>query len=119
MCNFVGIFWDVEVGNFLSPLYKISEQMTLLSIQNCLPCSTWDASSLVLRILNAVHEGQPVRCFRAYQEVKSNCSLVTPSFRSGLQTAGVTVIDCPHNGLKEVVDKMLLGQPKVIRILIA
>jgi hypothetical protein len=30
--------------------------------------------------------------------------------RSELQSSGVSLVDCPHNGRKEVADKMLIGQ---------
>ena len=31
------------------------------------------------------------------------------SVRSDLQSCGVSLIDCPHNGRKDVADKMMLG----------
>jgi hypothetical protein len=31
-------------------------------------------------------------------------------FRSELQSSGVSITDCPHNGKKDVVDKMILGK---------
>lgn len=31
------------------------------------------------------------------------------NLRSDLQSSGVSLTDCPHNGRKEVADKMMLG----------
>jgi hypothetical protein len=36
-------------------------------------------------------------------------SLRSTVFRSELQSSGVSMIDCPHIGKKDVVDKMILG----------
>ena len=49
-----------------------------------------------------------VTTFRVYLDVsvQSSKSVV---LRSELQSSGVSIIDCPHNGKKDVVDKMILG----------
>jgi len=48
--------------------------------------------------------------FRAYLDVSVQPqSPRSATFRSELQSSGVTVTDCPHNGKKDVVDKMILG----------
>ena len=44
--------------------------------------------------------------FKAYQEISDQSKL---SLRSELQSSGVSMVDCPHNGRKDVADKMLLG----------
>lgn len=35
--------------------------------------------------------------------------LSKPYVRSDLQLSGVSLVDCPHNGKKEVADKMMTG----------
>ena len=46
-----------------------------------------------------------VKVFKAYFEASNQ----SPNLRSELQSSGVTLVDCPHLGKKEVADKMLLG----------
>lgn len=56
-----------------------------------------------------------VTTFRAYLDisVQSSKSVV---LRSELQSSGVSMIDCPHNGKKDVVDKMVLGMYPLLPI---
>lgn len=51
-----------------------------------------------------------IKTFRAYLEMSNWSSSKSLSLRSELQSSGVSLIDCPHNGKKEVADKMILGQ---------
>jgi hypothetical protein len=54
--------------------------------------------------------------FKAYLDVSVQPqSPRSTTFRSELQSSGVTVTDCPHNGKKDVVDKMILGACSVHR----
>jgi len=46
-----------------------------------------------------------VKAFKAYFETSEHSSVL----RSELQASGVTLVDCPHNGKKEVADKIILG----------
>ena len=49
-----------------------------------------------------------VTTFRAYLDISAQSSK-SVVLRSELQSSGVSMIDCPHNGKKDVVDKMILG----------
>jgi hypothetical protein len=49
-----------------------------------------------------------VTTFKAYFDISAQ-SPKSVMLRSELQSSGVSMIDCPHNGRKEVVDKMILG----------
>lgn len=48
-----------------------------------------------------------VTSFKAYLDISSQ-SPKSVGFRSDLQSSGVSMTDCPHNGRKDVVDKMIL-----------
>lgn len=52
-----------------------------------------------------------VKVFSAYLELSGQLS-VSRSFtvRSELRSSGVCLVDCPHNGRKEVADKVIIGQ---------
>ena len=49
-----------------------------------------------------------VTTFRAYLDISTQ-SPKSVVLRSEFQSSGVSLIDCPHNGKKDVVDKMILG----------
>ncbi|KAI6039001.1 hypothetical protein EDC04DRAFT_2688462 [Pisolithus marmoratus] len=49
-----------------------------------------------------------VTTFKAYLDISTQPSRST-ALRSELQLSGVSVVDCPHNGKKDVVDKMAIG----------
>lgn len=55
-----------------------------------------------------------VTLFKAYLEISSlESGLLTPrllTLTSELQSSGVSLIHCPHNGRKDVADKMMLGK---------
>ena len=58
-----------------------------------------------------------VTAFRAYLDISEHDgSSKSLRLRSELQSAGVSLIDCPHNGRKEVADQAILGKHR-IRIL--
>lgn len=48
--------------------------------------------------------------FKAYLESATSASTKSLSLRSELQSSGVSLTDCPHNGRKDVADKMIIGQ---------
>ncbi|KAG6376081.1 hypothetical protein JVT61DRAFT_2052 [Boletus reticuloceps] len=84
----VAIFWDYE---------------------NCSPPS--NSSGLGYQIVNNMSRITrlfgSVTTFRAYLDISAQSSK-SVALRSELQSSGVSMIDCPHNGRKDVVDKMLL-----------
>ncbi|KAL1693479.1 NYN domain-containing protein [Schizophyllum commune] len=80
----VGIFWDYENCQFMSG------------------CSGFDVAKNIERV--ALAHG-PIASFNAYLDLQQ-CA-VPASMRSELQSTGVALVDCPHNGQKDVVDQML------------
>lgn len=46
-----------------------------------------------------------MKTFKAYLEVNT----LKPHRRDALQSMGLTLLDCPHRGKKEVADKMMIG----------
>jgi len=83
----VAIFWDYE---------------------NCEPASGSSGYKVVDNIRRVAHEFGVVTVFKAYLELGQRGSSKTKTLRSQLHSSGVSLIDCPHNGSKEVADKMLL-----------
>ncbi|KAG1732621.1 NYN domain-containing protein [Suillus paluster] len=82
----VAIFWDYE---------------------NCSPPLNSQGHTIVNGIQRIAHVFGHVTSFKAYLDI----GLQPPRsvrFRSDLQSSGVSITDCPHNGKKEVVDKMIL-----------
>ncbi|KAJ8583648.1 hypothetical protein M405DRAFT_884728, partial [Rhizopogon salebrosus TDB-379] len=83
----VAIFWDYE---------------------NCPPPLSSQAYAIVNGIRRIAHIFGSVTTFKAYLDLSEQPSRNSVVFRSDLQSSGVSVIDCPHNGRKDVVDKMIL-----------
>ncbi|EIW85256.1 hypothetical protein CONPUDRAFT_135063 [Coniophora puteana RWD-64-598 SS2] len=83
----VAIFWDYE---------------------NCSPPANAPGNDLVHRIRRMAHVFGGVTTFKAYTGLSDPCSSKTSKMRSELQSSGVSLIDCPHNNRKDVVDKMIL-----------
>ncbi|KIM83400.1 hypothetical protein PILCRDRAFT_819638 [Piloderma croceum F 1598] len=82
MCERVSIFWDFE---------------------NCRAFSGAQSQNIVKSITHAAHSYGQITLFKAYTELLS----IKSSVRSDLQLSGVTLVNCPHNGKKEVADKMM------------
>jgi hypothetical protein len=51
-----------------------------------------------------------IKSLRAYLGITEQLVLRTLALRSELQSSGVSLVDCPHNGRKDVADKMIIGQ---------
>ncbi|PSR88887.1 hypothetical protein PHLCEN_2v5036 [Hermanssonia centrifuga] len=83
----VAIFWDYE---------------------NCELPATADGFTVASGIRRIAHEYGTVKVFKAYFEMSELTSSRSISLRSELQSCGVSLIDCPHNGRKDVADKMML-----------
>ncbi|KAI4518293.1 hypothetical protein K525DRAFT_208889 [Schizophyllum commune Loenen D] len=82
----VGIFWDYE---------------------NCQYTAGRSGFEIARNIEQVALEHGVVTTFNAYLDMQHHN--LPPAFRSELQSSGVTLVDCPHNGLKDVVDHMLQG----------
>ena len=64
---------------------------------------------MVDNIRRIAHSYGSVKLFKAYLELSEQSSLKSLSLRSELQSCGVSLTDCPHNGRKDVADKMMIG----------
>lgn len=80
----VGIFWDYE---------------------NCEVPFTSDGYAVAAGIRGLAERYGPIRAFKAYLEASTQSTL---SPRLELISSGVDIVDCPHNGKKDVVDKTLM-----------
>ncbi|KZP20884.1 hypothetical protein FIBSPDRAFT_699502, partial [Athelia psychrophila] len=83
----VAIFWDYE---------------------NCQPASTGSGYSLVHNLRRLACNYGDVTLFKAYLEATPTSIPRSLTLRSELQSSGVSLTDCPHNGRKDVADKMML-----------
>ena len=77
--------------------------------QNCHPPSNVPGFDVVASIREGLQPFGKITCLKAYVSIMD---VIPKSFnlRSELQSSGVTLVDCPHNGQKDVVDKMLIGK---------
>lgn len=77
--------------------------------ENCTPPSTGPGYDVVNNIRQIALEYGSVKLFKAYLELSEQSSSKTIGLRSELQSCGVSLTDCPHNGRKDVADKMMIG----------
>ena len=68
------------------------------------------AHKIVNRIRDLAHQYGSVKTFKAYVEYPEQMSPKALALRSELQSCGLSLIDCPHNGRKDVADKMIMGK---------
>ncbi|KZT28232.1 hypothetical protein NEOLEDRAFT_1058918, partial [Neolentinus lepideus HHB14362 ss-1] len=71
------------------------------------PAST-ASNGLTTKIESVAHQYGSVTLFRAYMDPTEMASPKSIALRSNFQTSGVTLVDCPHNGGKDVADKMII-----------
>ncbi|KAF4576811.1 hypothetical protein EYR36_000594 [Pleurotus pulmonarius] len=84
----VAIFWDYE---------------------NCHGPSSVSGYDVVRNIRSVAHKFGSVKLFKAYLELSEQA--MSPrllNLRSELQSSGVSLTDCPHNGRKNVADQMII-----------
>ncbi|KDQ59460.1 hypothetical protein JAAARDRAFT_621912 [Jaapia argillacea MUCL 33604] len=84
----VAIFWDYE---------------------NCRAPSNLPGHAIVNSIRDIAHQFGVITTFKAYLDLSEPVSSKYPGIRSELQSSDVSLIDCPHNGRKDVADKMMIG----------
>ncbi|KAJ2929214.1 hypothetical protein H1R20_g7892, partial [Candolleomyces eurysporus] len=85
----VAIFWDYE--------------------ENCPSPTGWSGYEVVKRIRYLAQEFGPVKLLKAYLSISEQSSQPSKAtLRSELQASGVSLTDTPHNGRKEVADKMII-----------
>jgi hypothetical protein len=102
----IAVFWDFEVSLATTKENRLKQPKHAL--QNCHPPSSATGFDVVASIRERLQNFGIFDCLRAYLYVQD----IFPkslNLRSELQSSGVTLIDCPHNGQKDVVDKMLIG----------
>ena len=78
-------------------------------LENCELPSTADSYSVASTIRQVAHQFGVVKVFKAYAAVSEVVSPRLSTLRSELTACGVSFVDCPHNGRKDVADKMMLG----------
>ena len=95
----------------VSTLISIAPAHQFCLPENCSPPSSSESSGLGYDIVNNISRIArlfgSVMTFRAYLDISVQSS--NSVLRSELQSSGVSIIDCPHNNKKDVVDKMILG----------
>jgi hypothetical protein len=74
--------------------------------ENCKLSNELSGFQVVHNICETAHEYGEVTSIKAYADLKGN---MADKHRTELHCAGVSLIDCPHNGYKEVVDNTLIG----------
>lgn len=83
--------------------------------ENCPTPTNTSGWEVVKEIRQAVQAYGCIKVFRAYLELPEHSGspeskpLRSLQLRSELQASGVSLTDCPHNGRKDVADKMILG----------
>ena len=81
-----------------------------LIAENCPAPTSASGYSIVNNIRSIAQVFGSVKLFKAYLEVTEQVPMSRPVLlRSELQSSGVSLTDCPHNGRKDVADKMILG----------
>lgn len=107
----VHIFWDygafesnITSISALTSNYNILESTRTSSASNAI--STYD---VVKNIRTAVNPFGPIKAFRAYSDFSGFSLPRSLNSRSELSSSGVTLIDCPGDGRKDLSTKILLG----------
>ena len=109
----------VSSSRYLLGLWYVSEdssqhdggQHWFWHSENCKPPSTLTGAILASKILQTVQVLGPITEFKAYVDISLMAKWGNGDpMPSELQSSGVSLIHCPHNGGKDVVDKMLIGE---------
>ena len=79
-------------------------------VENCPTPSNITGLTIANNIFVLASHFGSVKLFKAYLEIAELPVSRSVAIRSELQCSGVSLVDCPHNGRKEVADKMMLGQ---------
>jgi hypothetical protein len=103
----VAIFWDYGQWKFTKHWYSFIALPSGIT-ENCRPPSGSCGYNVLDSVRHVANQFGAVTVFRAYLELGQEYSK-TKILRSELQSSGVSLIDCPHNGQKDVADKMILG----------
>ena len=80
------------------------------SSENCPVPTNTSGYAIVNNIRSKAQAFGSVKLFKAYLEVTEQVPVSRAALlRSELQSSGVSLTDCPHNGRKDVADKMIIG----------
>ncbi|KAJ7109170.1 NYN domain-containing protein [Mycena epipterygia] len=85
-----------------------SDVVIFWDYENCHASSTTSGYEIVSGIRNVAHRFGSVKSFKAYMEMPEPDTPRSLSLRSELQSSGVSLTDCPHNGRKNVADQMMM-----------
>lgn len=78
--------------------------------ENCHGPSTISGYDVVGSIRSVAHKFGSVKLFKAYLELSEQpISPRVSNLLSELQSSGVSLTNCPHNGRKDVADQMMIG----------
>lgn len=90
-------------------VYPVDEHVAIFwDYENCAPPTSTPGYDVVNNIRQVAHEYGSVKLFKAYLELSEQSSSKSIGLRSELQSCGVSLTDCPHNGRKDVADKMMI-----------
>jgi hypothetical protein len=92
--------------------YNVPLQLISNSIEkeNCPAPTNTSGYAIVNNICSIAQTFGSIKLFKAYLEVTEQVPMSRATLlRSELQSSGVSLTDCPHNGRKDVADKMILG----------
>jgi len=102
----VAIFWDYGMVSYLIQSRPVDQRAL---VENCPTPSNITGLTIANNIFALASHFGSVKLFKAYLEIAelpvSRCAAI----RSELQCSGISLVDCPHNGRKDVADKMMLG----------
>ncbi|PIL23772.1 hypothetical protein GSI_13522 [Ganoderma sinense ZZ0214-1] len=91
------------------PVQSVDEHVAIFwDYENCAPPTSTPGYDVVNNIRQVAHEYGSVKLFKAYLELSEQSSSKSIGLRSELQSCGVSLTDCPHNGRKDVADKMMI-----------
>jgi len=86
----------------------------LKPLENCSAPSNGSGFAIASNIVSLARPFGSIKVFKAYLEISDQPPFSRSlALRSELQSSGVTLVDCPHNGRKEVADKMIIGQKPI------
>ncbi|KAL5490375.1 hypothetical protein ACEPAI_5208 [Sanghuangporus weigelae] len=86
-----------------------SQTAIFWDFENCRPSSNISGNKVVYNIRRLVQGYGSITTFRAYIDLSVDCAYSRSiSFHSDLQSSGLSLVHCPHNGKKDVADKMMI-----------
>ena len=115
-CDFTGLLAaSARHGRYLLGFWSVSRSvhfgrfMNNSITENCHAPANISGYRIVNQIRSVAQRYGPVNLFKAYFDFTQSSSAKSMILRSELQTSGVSLTDCPHNGKKDVADNMILG----------